>query len=89
MGHTRPKALGANCLVVVALVACRTTVQEDDNTDPTGAAQDSFPSAPHTGMARSYRGEMRSHGWGGEPCDGIDNDGDREVDEAQPRSAAP
>lgn len=30
MGHARSKALGARSLVVVALVACRTTAQDDE-----------------------------------------------------------
>ena len=81
MNITTAKVPVTGCLLLLALTGCRTTVLDDGAAGVQDPAQDGFRLAPLTGAGDDFDTQMLGYGWSGEPCDGVDNDGDGTVDE--------
>lgn len=84
MDHSHAKVLVTGCLALLALSGCRTTMQDDGAPGTVDASDASLHVSPYLSGELDIDGRMLSYGWSGEPCDGVDNDGDGDVDEGWP-----
>jgi choice-of-anchor A domain-containing protein len=81
MDRSLPRVVGAGCLALIALSGCRTTVQDVGTGDALDAGTGDLHVSPYLDGEAKLDANMLGYGWGGEPCDGVDNDGDGKVDE--------